>query len=118
MRHFSRAQRRSLIAMKSSKLDLLRATIDEWTRIHDIDAKLIGVKPSGIGSNIHILIVARHGFENWPCYERRSDLFKYLHDRANPDKDLVITLLMTMTEEEYDKYDRVETTPRVVFEEV
>jgi len=61
---------------------------------------------------------ARHGFENWPRYERRSDLFKYLHDRANPDRDLVITLLLTMTEEEYEKYDRVETVPRVVFEEV
>jgi len=104
--------------MKSSKLDLLRAAIEEWTRIHHIDAKLIEVKPSGIGSNIHILVVARQGFESWPYYERRSDLFKYLHEHANPDKDLVITMLLTMTEDEYDKYDRVETTPRVVFEEV
>jgi len=45
-------------------------------------------------------------------------LFKYLHEHANPDKNLVITLLMTMTEEEFEKYDRVETAPRVVFEEV
>lgn len=104
--------------MKSSKIDLLRKTIEEWVRLHHVDAKLIEVKPSGIGSNIHILVVASQGFENWPHYERRSDLFKYLHDHANPDKNLVITLLITMTEEEYEKYDRVETVPRVVFEQI
>jgi len=104
--------------MKSSKIDLLRTTIEEWVRLHQIDAKLIEVKPSGIGDNIHILVVARKGFENWPSYERRSDLFKYLHNHANPDKKLVITLLITMTEEEYDKYDRVETVPRIVFEQI
>lgn len=101
--------------MKSSRIDLLRAAVEDWARIHHIDAKLIEVKHSGIGSNIHILVVARRGFENWPRHERRNDLFKYLHDHANPDKDLVITLLMTMTEEEYEKYDRVETEPLVAF---
>jgi hypothetical protein len=101
--------------MKSSKLDLLREKVEEWARIHNVDAKLIEVKPSGIGSNIHILVVARHGFENWPRYERRNDLFDYLHKHANPDHDLVLTLVLTMTEEEYDKYERVETEPHVVF---
>jgi len=45
--------------MKTSKLELLRATIVEWAKIHHIDTSLIEVKPSGIGSNIHILVVAR-----------------------------------------------------------
>ncbi|MCI0697279.1 hypothetical protein L0337_35405 [candidate division KSB1 bacterium] len=97
--------------MKLSKLAQLRAAVEDWTRLHNVDATLIEVKPSGIGSNIHVLVVARRGFENWPRHERRNDLFNYLHQHANPDNDLVLTLVLTMTEEEYEKYERVEIGP-------
>lgn len=91
--------------MKPSRLVQVHAAAEEWARLHNIEATRIEVKPSGIGSNIHVLVVARRGFENWPRSERQDDLFHYLHEHANPDNELVITLALTMTEEEYDKHE-------------
>lgn len=94
--------------MKSTLIKKVRAAVEEWARIHNIETTLIEAKYTGLGSNVHVLVVARKGFENWPRYERHNSLFQFLDSKLNTDGDLVITGLGMMTEEEYEKYAGVE----------
>lgn len=94
--------------MKTAVLEKLREAVTEWVRNHEIEATLVEVKPSGIAVGVHILVVARRGFENWHWSERERDLFRFLRSRFNGNSDFVITRLETMTEEQYDKYAEVE----------
>ena len=94
--------------MKTLLLEKLREAVADWAQIHNIEAPLIEVKFSGIGSGVHVLVVARRGFENWRWSERERDLFRFLRARFNGNDDFVITRLETMTEEEYEKYEEVE----------
>lgn len=94
--------------MKNSVLNDLRAAIEEWTRVHNVEASLIEVKPSGIGSSVHILVVARKGFENWSSVERHYSLFGFLNAKVKRPSDLLISRLSTLTEEEYNNYQEVE----------
>ena len=94
--------------MKNSVLNELHAAIEEWARVHNVETSLIEVKPSGIGSSVHILAVARKGFENWSWVERHDSLFDFLNAKVKRPSDLLISRLSTMTEEEYEKYESVE----------
>ncbi len=94
--------------MKTLLLEKLREVVAEWARTHNIETTLIEVKPSGIGPGVHILVVARRGFETWRWSERERDLFRFLRAKFNGNGDFVITRLETMTAEEYEKYAEVE----------
>jgi len=94
--------------MKSSVLKELHAAIEEWARVHNIETSLIEVKPSGIGSSVHILVVARKGFENWPQFERHDSFFNFLNTQVKRPRDVFISRFSPMTEEEYEKYEGVE----------
>lgn len=94
--------------MKSVLLEKLRAAVEEWARMHNVETTLIEAKFTGLGSNVHVLVVARKGFENWSRYERHNSLFQFLDSKLNADGELVITRLGMMTEEEYEKYEGVE----------
>jgi len=94
--------------MKSSIiLKELRAAIEEWARVHNVEISLIEIKPTGFGSSVHVLVIARKGFENWPRYERHDSLFDFIHAKLNLNGDLFISRLSAMTEEEYEKYEGV-----------
>ena len=97
--------------MKTVILEKLRETVAQWARNHNIETTVIEVKPSGIASGVHILVVARQGFENWHWSARERDLFRFLRSRFNGTNDFVITRLETLTEEEYEKYAEVEVAP-------
>ncbi len=94
--------------MKNSLLKKLREAAEEWARINNIESVLIDAKYTGIGSSVHVVVVARKGFENWSRYERHQSLFNFLHDKANANGNLFISRLSMMTEEEYEKYEGVE----------
>jgi hypothetical protein len=94
--------------MKTSLLKELRTAIEEWAHIHNVEITLIDIQPSGIGSNVHVIVVARKGFENWRRSERHDSLFDFIHAKLNLDGDLFISRLSAMTEEEYEKYEGVE----------
>ncbi len=96
--------------MKSSIiLKELRAAIEEWARVHNVETSLIEIKPTGFGSSVHVLVVARKGFENWPRYERHDSLFDFLNAKVDrTGSDVFISRLSPMTEEEYEKYEGVE----------
>lgn len=93
--------------MKAKLLANLRAAAAEWASLHNVEAVLIEAKYSGIGSNVHIRVVARSGFESWPRSKREHDLFDFLHAKINGNGDFFISSLITMTEEEYEKYEGV-----------
>ncbi len=94
--------------MKTALLKKLREAIEEWAQAHNVEATLIEAKYIGIGSHVHVRVVARRGFENWSRHERHDSLFDFLHDKLESDGDLVISRLSTMTEAEYEKYEEVE----------
>lgn len=94
--------------MKKLLLQKVRDAAEEWARIHNIEIALIEAKYTGLGDNVHVLVVAKKGFENWARYERHHSLFRFLHDNVSMNGDLVITRLSMMTEEEYEKYEEVE----------
>jgi stress-induced morphogen len=90
--------------MRSSLLAKLRAAVKEWAQLHNVETTLIEAKYTGLGSNVHVLVVASKGFENWSRYERHNSLFQFLHDKVGTNEGLVITRLSMMTEEEYETY--------------
>ncbi len=94
--------------MKAIILEKLREAVTEWTRNHNLETSVIEVKASGIASGVHVLVVARQGFENWHWSERDRELFRFLRARFNGNNDFMITRLETMTEEQYEKYAEVE----------
>lgn len=94
--------------MKTAILNELRAAIEEWARLHNIETSLVEVKYSGVSSYIHILVVARRGFENWRWSERERSLIDFIFARVNQNGYFFISRLETMTEVEYEKYEGVE----------
>lgn len=94
--------------MKTIVLEKLREAVMEWVQSHNIETTLVEVKPSGIALGVHILVVARRGFESWHWAERERDLFRFLRARFNGNNDFMITRLETMTEDQYEKYAEVE----------
>ncbi|MEK7729994.1 MAG: hypothetical protein AAB354_16420 [candidate division KSB1 bacterium] len=94
--------------MKTVLLEKLRAAVEEWARMHNVETTLIEAKYTGLGANVHVLVVARTGFENWSRYERHNSLFQFLDSKLNANGELVITGLGMLTEEEYEKYEGVE----------
>ena len=94
--------------LKNSILKELHSAIEEWARVHNLETSRIEVKHSGIGSSVHVLVVASKGFENWPWVERHDSLFAFLNAKVKRPSDLFISRLSPMTEEEYEKYEGVE----------
>jgi len=94
--------------MKTLLLKRLRAAIEEWAQIHNVAITLINIQPSGVGSNVHVIVVASQGFENWRRSERHDSLFDFIHAKLNLNGNLFISRLSAMTEEEYEKYEGVE----------
>jgi acid stress-induced BolA-like protein IbaG/YrbA len=86
----------------------IRAAILEWVQQHSIELALLEVKPSGVGSNIHIILVARRGFENWSEIDRDESLYQHMRSKLGDADMATISLTITMPEEEYEKYARVE----------
>ncbi len=93
--------------MKPLLLERLRAAVGEWSQNNNVEPALIDAKYTGLGASVHVLLVARRGFENWSAYERHKSLFGFLHQRVNDDGGLFIIRLSMMTEAEYEKYEGV-----------
>jgi hypothetical protein len=90
--------------MRATLLKELYVMIEEWSREHDIQTTFIEANYCGIGDNVHVLVVARKGLENWRDHERHDNLFDFLHNKINRNEGLFISLLQIMTEDEYEKY--------------
>jgi len=78
--------------MKIVLLKKLREAVAEWARMHNIETTTIEAKFSGLGAGVHVLVVARQGFENWRWAERERGLFRFI---SNQFKTLSIQMLRT-----------------------
>jgi hypothetical protein len=89
-------------------VEKLRAAVQEWAQKHSVELALLEVEPTGIETDVRVIVVARKGFENWPEIDRDESLYNHL--RSVRDKEGIVNMLylITLPEEEYDKYARVE----------
>jgi len=93
---------------KLMMVEKLRAAVQEWAQKHSVELALLEVEPTGIEMDVRVIVVARKGFENWPEIDRDESLYNHL--RSVRDKEGIVNMLylITLSEKEYDKYDRVE----------
>ena len=87
---------------------MIRTAIQKWARQRSIELAVFEVEPTGIETNIRIILAARQGFENWSRVDREESLYQHLRSTLGDAVVVNIMLTITMTEEEYDQYDRVE----------
>jgi hypothetical protein len=90
--------------MRAARLKELYTAIEDWAQKHHVETTFIEAKYCGIGDNVHVLVVARKGLENWRDHERHDSLFNFLHANINRNGGPFISLLHIMTEDEYEKY--------------
>ena len=93
---------------KLKLVETIRAVIQEWAKQYSVEISLLEVNPSGIELDVQIIVVARKGFENWSEIDRYDNLYKYLRSKLDAAGIVNLMSLITMSEEEYDQYERVE----------
>jgi hypothetical protein len=65
----------------------------------------VEVNPIWLPDDYDVIVVACKGFENWGKRERENDLYWFLRKKLG-DSDIVkITILLALTEEQYEKYE-------------
>jgi hypothetical protein len=94
--------------MQRQLIEKIKTAIQEWVnQFPQVELSLVEVTPSGISDNIHVIVVARKGFDDWEETDRDNNLYWFLRKKLG-DADIVkIPLLITMTEERYDRYERI-----------
>lgn len=92
--------------MQRILIDKIKKSIQDWARQSpEIEIVLIHVYPSGIGDNIHIIVVATKGFENWRQFDRQKNLTQFLRNQLGDSVMVNIPVILALTEEQYDKYE-------------
>lgn len=88
-------------------IEKIRQNIYEWAQHHKtLELSEVEVYPSGVPDVIHVIVVASKGFEKWDQSDREDDLYRFLRKKLG-DADIVkISLLLTLTEEQNEKYER------------
>jgi hypothetical protein len=91
--------------MKRVFIEKIKNAIQEWAKLHpNVELASVEVYPTGIPDDFDVFVVASKGFENWGQHERENDLYWFLRRKLG-DSDIVkITVLLTLTEDEYEKY--------------
>ena len=95
--------------MKRVLIEKIKQYIHEWAKLHPaVELAEVEVYPSSVPQVFHVIVVASRGFENWDRRSRENDLYWFLRKNLG-DKDIVkISVLLTLTEEENEKYERVQ----------
>jgi len=94
------------LTMKRAFIEKVKTAIQEWAKLHPtVELASVVVNPTGLPDDFDVIVVANKGFENWEQIERENDLYWFLRKKLG-DADIVkITVLLTLTEEEYDKHE-------------
>jgi hypothetical protein len=92
--------------MRKLFIEKIKKVVHDWAAQYpQVELYLIDVYPSGIGENLHLIVVAAKGFENWRQLAIREDLFTFLRKQLG-DADVVrISKILPLTEEEYEQYE-------------
>ncbi len=100
--------------MKRVFIEKIKNAIQEWAKLHPaVELASVEVNPTGLPDDFDVIVVASKGFENWEQTERENNLYWFLRKKLG-DSDIVkITVLLTLTEEEHEKYEISRTEPYV-----
>jgi len=56
--------------------DKIKKSVSDWVKQYPhVELSLVEVHPSGIGDDLHVIVVAKKGFDNWRKLERQDDIF-------------------------------------------
>jgi hypothetical protein len=92
--------------MKRIFVEKIKNAVQEWAdQYPNVELESVKVHSKGILDDVDVVVVARKGFENWSRSEREKDLYWFLRKKLG-DADIVkIFVLLTLTEEESEKYE-------------
>ncbi|MDZ7292241.1 MAG: hypothetical protein ONB44_15955 [candidate division KSB1 bacterium] len=92
--------------MKQIFIEKTKQAVQKWAEKYpNIELATVEVYPSSVPNIFHVIVVASKGFENWEQTQRENDLYWFLRKELG-DSDIVkITVLLTLTEEQYEKYE-------------
>lgn len=92
--------------MSRALIKKIKETIQAWAKQYpQVELSVIEAYPSGIGENLHVIVVANKGFETWNRSERQDEIRRFLRQQLGHADTANIFLLLTFTEEEFDRYE-------------
>jgi acid stress-induced BolA-like protein IbaG/YrbA len=84
----------------------IEEAIRSWAKENGVILSKLEVYPSGIGSNIHVIVVAESGLEPWSQIEREQKIYDYLKTKLLDAERVRISLLLALTDDEDSRYAR------------
>jgi len=92
--------------MKRIFIEKTEKAVREWAQQYpNIELAAVEVYPGSVPNAFHVIVAAAKGFENWEQTEREDNLYWFLRKKLG-DADIVkISVLLTLTEEEYENYE-------------
>ena len=98
--------------MKRKFIEKIQQAVQEWAKQHPtVELVSIEVCPGSVPEVFHVIVVASKGFEDWEQTARENDLYWFLRKYLG-DSDIVkISVLLTLTEEQFEKYEIIHTEP-------
>jgi stress-induced morphogen len=82
--------------------EIKRNIIKYFDKINE-NLLLLIVEPSGICDNLHVIIISDY-FNNKEQVERDEGIFNFLQENLKSEVFVQISLFLTLTNEEYNKY--------------
>ncbi len=87
-------------------IEKIKKSVYDWAKQYPhVELSLVEVYPSGIGDNVHVIVVAKKGFENWRKIERQNDIADFIGKQLGDYIVVKIPILHAFTEEQYEKYE-------------
>jgi len=92
--------------LRRELIDKIKKAVYDWAKQYpNVELSLVEVYPSGIIDNVHVIVVAKKGFENWRKIERQRDIAEFLRKQLGDAIVTKIPVLHAFTEEQYEKYE-------------
>lgn len=92
--------------LRRELIDKIKQSVYDWANQYpNLELSLVEVYPSGIVDNVHVIVVAKKGFETWRKIERQRDIANFLSKQLGDSVVVKIPVLHAFTEEQYEKYE-------------
>jgi len=96
-------------------IEKIETAIKDYFKEKNIEEPDLIIDASGISDNIHVIIVS-DSFTGKEQIERDNEIYKYFDEKLSPEIIVKISMLLTLTEEEYSKYQPELSNVSGVFE--
>ncbi|MDD5673286.1 MAG: hypothetical protein PHC61_03930 [Chitinivibrionales bacterium] len=87
----------------SENIEKIEASLKKYFNETGVSDATINITPSGYSDNIHVILVS-DTFAGKEQTKREEPIFRYLKDNVGDFVLVKITLLLTMTYDEYSRY--------------